>query len=151
MLKKLILLMLVSTLLVSCWAEKMEEKVENIVEQEVVVNEKVATETPVEDIVVVEEIATEEVVVETPAEEIVEAKTYSMKKVASYATAEKCRTIVEEKVYDITSFFGKHEGWDEALLVLCWVDGTDAFLAQHWSSEEALKMLEGMYKWKLEK
>ncbi len=59
--------------------------------------------------------------------------------VASYTTADvalhnnqsSCWTIVEGKVYDLTSFITKHPGGAKRILGICGIDGTAAFTGQH--------------------
>jgi cytochrome b involved in lipid metabolism len=42
-----------------------------------------------------------------------------------------CWTIVDENVYNLTSWINSHPGGSNAILSLCGVDGTSAFKAQH--------------------
>ena len=66
---------------------------------------------------------------------------YSLTDVQSHATASGCWTTIENKVYDISSFFGKHKGWDDKLLLLCGKDGTALFEGKHGSNDKAKAML----------
>lgn len=147
MFKKILLLALVSVLVISCGEGK---------EEEIVVSEVANVENEVENSEnLIENKQTEENIVETTESEEVlsektepvkKTKTYTLEKVASYNSPEKCRTIVEWKVYDITPFFGKHGWWDKALEDLCGKDGTEMFKWQHWGQELPESKLESMYK-----
>jgi len=104
-----------------------------------------------------------EVKVDTPVEEAVtegtnswevvagseEVISYTMADVSAHNSSEDCWTIVDWKVYDISSFFGKHPGWDENLKILCWNDWTQAFSAQHGWQERPEMKLDSFYIWDL--
>ena len=75
-----------------------------------------------------------------------ETRNYDIKQVASHSTSSNCWTIIDNKVYDLTSFFGKHDGWDEALEQLCWTYWDELFKMQHWWAEKPETTLKTMYK-----
>lgn len=56
-----------------------------------------------------------------------EQKTYSLEEVTKHNTQSDCWTVVNGKVADVTGFFGKHPGGDEALLKACGVDSSEMF------------------------
>lgn len=61
-----------------------------------------------------------------PSSEVAQ-KTYSLEEVAKHNTKSDCWTVVNGKVADVTGFFGKHPGGDEALLKSCGVDASEMF------------------------
>ncbi len=67
----------------------------------------------------------------------------SMDEVAENDGPESCWTIVDDKVYDVTDFAGKHKGGNEKILTLCGGDGSDAVRGQHGMSKD--DTLEGYY------
>lgn len=62
---------------------------------------------------------------------------FTREEVAKHNTKSDCYTIIDAKVYDITSFFGKHPGWDSKIIWLCWIDWSAKFNSVHWESEKA--------------
>ena len=56
-----------------------------------------------------------------------EHKTYTLAEVEKHNTQADCWTVVNGTVSDVTSFFGKHPGGDEALLKSCGKDATEMF------------------------
>ena len=57
--------------------------------------------------------------------------TYTVADVATHNNASSCWTIVNGKVYDVTSFITKHPGGQKSILKMCGTDGTANFTAQH--------------------
>lgn len=55
-----------------------------------------------------------------------------------------CWTIVKDSVYDLTSFVSKHSGGSSAILSLCGVDGTAAFIDQHGNQRRPNNELVGL-------
>lgn len=58
-------------------------------------------------------------------------QTYTMQEVQAASSAAKCWTIISGKVYDLTSFIGKHPGGPARILALCGTDGTAVFTQKH--------------------
>lgn len=56
---------------------------------------------------------------------------YTALQVAAHNSATTCWTIVNGKVYDVTSFIEKHPGGAARILKLCGKDGTAMFEGQH--------------------
>lgn len=56
----------------------------------------------------------------------IEAKTFTKDDVAVHNTKSDCWTIIEDSVYDLTSFIGRHPGGEE-ILRACGTDGTSLF------------------------
>lgn len=78
------------------------------------------------------------VVVTPPPVVVTPPKTTITKaEVAKHNTKSDCYTIIDAKVYDITSFFGKHPWWDSKIIWLCWIDWSAKFNSVHWESEKA--------------
>lgn len=118
--KKIFTVIFASFLLLSCW-----ENTTKVIDEQT--------------IVIAEEISKAE-------ETLGEATSYDIKQVASHSTSSNCWTIIDNKVYDLTSFFGKHDGWDEALEQLCWTYWDELFKMQHWWAEKPETTLKTMYK-----
>ena len=89
----------------------------------------------------------EEAVVPTPdtamekttptAELATETKSYTATEVAEHANGQSCWLILDSKVYDVTTFIGKHPG-GEAILKGCGKDATKMF-SKHPESAKAMK------------
>lgn len=56
---------------------------------------------------------------------------YTMQDVKQHNTSSNCRTIVEGKIYDMSSFASLHSGWPDSILSVCGKDGTSIFARQH--------------------
>jgi cytochrome b involved in lipid metabolism len=54
-----------------------------------------------------------------------------MTQVRANSTAQSCWTVVDDYVYNLTSWINSHPGGSGAILFLCGTDGTNAFKAQH--------------------
>lgn len=159
--KKIFALLMVSLLfiLASCWetqTSKTDVNVETPV-QEMLVEDKITEDTVTETMeetmswdLSSESMEISENEVETNTwTEITTTSTYTLEEVANHNNQDDCRTIVNGEVYDISSFFGKHPGWDAALKQLCWVDGTIAFENQHGWEDKPEMVLNTFYKWDL--
>lgn len=59
------------------------------------------------------------------------AKTYTMAEVSSHNSRTNCYTVVNGSVYDVTGFISQHPGGAPAVLSLCGIDGSSAFIDQH--------------------
>jgi hypothetical protein len=56
---------------------------------------------------------------------------YTMADVRANATPAKCWTVIDKKVYDLTSWISSHPGGASPIRFLCGKDGTNSFKAQH--------------------
>ena len=56
---------------------------------------------------------------------------YTLDQVKANNTAANCWTIVDDNVYNLTTWINAHPGGSNAILSLCVVDGTSAFKSQH--------------------
>lgn len=68
-------------------------------------------------------------------------KTYTMAEVSAKAAAGQCWTVIRAKVYDLSSWIGKHPGGSAAIQSLCGIDGTAKFTAMHGGSAKQETML----------
>jgi cytochrome b involved in lipid metabolism len=68
-------------------------------------------------------------------------KVYTAAQVAKHGTAKNCWTIIGKGVYNLTSWVNQHPGGAGNILSLCGRDGTQAFLAQHGTSGNAVSTL----------
>ena len=57
------------------------------------------------------------------------ATTFSLAEVAQHDTQDDCWTVIDDNVYDVTSYVKNHPG-GEAILAVCGVDGTADFKNQ---------------------
>lgn len=67
-----------------------------------------------------------------------------MAEVTEANSASKCWTVVNGKVYDLTSFINKHPGGAQRILQLCGKDGTSAFENQHGGQPRPEQELAGL-------
>jgi cytochrome b involved in lipid metabolism len=65
--------------------------------------------------------------------------------VSSHASRQDCYTIINDKVYNVTSWIDKHPGGAEAILSLCGKDGTVPFMQQHGSTPKAQATLAAFF------
>jgi cytochrome b involved in lipid metabolism len=70
-------------------------------------------------------------------EQTILSKSYTATEVATHANSESCWLILDKKIYDVTSFIGKHPG-GESILRGCWKDATQMF-SRHPESAKAMK------------
>jgi cytochrome b involved in lipid metabolism len=70
---------------------------------------------------------------------------YTAADVAKHNTASDCRSIIGNKVYNLSSYFGNHPGGDKTLQIICGKDGTATFNRQHAGSNNAEAMLQPLF------
>lgn len=56
---------------------------------------------------------------------------YTLAQVATHHDAASCWTVIDEKVYDLTSWIARHPGGEGAILSICGTNGSSAFNDQH--------------------
>jgi cytochrome b involved in lipid metabolism len=56
---------------------------------------------------------------------------YTLAQVATHSSASSCWSIIQNNVYDLTSWINQHPGGAKAILSICGKDGTSAFEKQH--------------------
>ena len=71
------------------------------------------------------------------------AKTISMTEVQSANNEQKCWTVIEGSVYDLTDWAAKHPGGKQNILKLCGTDGTSFFNGKHGGQPQPVSTLEG--------
>lgn len=60
---------------------------------------------------------------------------YTMIDISSHDDAISCWTVIDNNVYDLTSWIPQHPGWESQILQLCGTDWTTIFQSQHgWQS-----------------
>jgi cytochrome b involved in lipid metabolism len=69
---------------------------------------------------------------------------FTMEQVKANNTAQKCWSVIDSNVYDLTSWIMSHPGGASAISSLCGIDGTAAFKAQHVGQERPTSRLAGM-------
>lgn len=72
------------------------------------------------------------------------ASVYTMAQVQAANSKQKCWTVVDGKVYDLTSFVSEHPGGEARILSLCGKDGTQAFSNQHGDQPRPNNELSGL-------
>jgi cytochrome b involved in lipid metabolism len=68
----------------------------------------------------------------------------TMADVQKHSSGSSCWTAVNGGVYDLTSFTSKHPGGSNAILSLCGIDGTPAFVDQHGNQRRPNNELAGL-------
>ena len=68
---------------------------------------------------------------------------FTISDVAKHATAESCWSIVNNEVYDLTTWISKHPGGSEAILSICGKDASSAFNDQHGGQKRPANELAG--------
>ncbi|WP_392467151.1 cytochrome b5 domain-containing protein [Arsenicicoccus cauae] len=68
-------------------------------------------------------------------------KTYTMAVVNDHDNETSCWTVINDQVYDVTSWIGQHPGGPERIKGLCGQDGTAQFTGQHQGADLPQKRL----------
>ena len=74
---------------------------------------------------------------------------YTAAAVATHNSETSCWSIIDDTVYDVTSFVSKHPGGDRNILKICGKDGTSAFMGQHGGDSKPESTLTKYYLGKL--
>lgn len=72
-------------------------------------------------------------------------QTYTASEVATHNTSASCWSIINSKVYDLTSYISRHPGGSSNITRLCGKDGTSAFSGQHGGDSKPERTLAGLY------
>ncbi len=72
-------------------------------------------------------------------------KTFTSAQVTMHNNESSCYTIIEGKVYDLTSWISQHPGGERAILSICGKDGTAAYEGQHGGESRPEKILATFY------
>ncbi|HEY5713742.1 MAG TPA: cytochrome b5-like heme/steroid binding domain-containing protein [Candidatus Gracilibacteria bacterium] len=62
---------------------------------------------------------------------------YTLEDVALHSTQEDCWSVINDGVYDLTSFVSRHPGGVKNILRICGIDGSDLFNRKHGRSKKA--------------
>ena len=83
----------------------------------------------------------------TSSSTIVEASStiYTIADISMHAPKDSCWSSIEGKVYDLTSWIGKHPGGDKAILSICGKDGSQTFDGKHGMDPKAKGVLPKFY------
>ncbi len=73
------------------------------------------------------------------------AKTYTVADVATHNTTASCWSIIDSKVYDLTSYITRHPGGSQNIKRICGEDGTSTFSGQHGGESKPERTLAGFY------
>ncbi len=63
-------------------------------------------------------------------EPVIKSLTLNMSEIKKHNTKSDCWMLINGKVYDITSYFGKHPGGNSTMSATCGIDATDAYMTQ---------------------
>jgi cytochrome b involved in lipid metabolism len=69
---------------------------------------------------------------------------FTFKEVAKHNSSASCYTVVNDNVYDVTSFITKHPGGSSKILRICGKDGTASFTDQHGGQRKPEQELAGL-------
>jgi len=72
------------------------------------------------------------------------AKSYTAAQVATHKTASDCWSIINKKVYNLTSYVSSHPGGAAVISAICGKDGTSAFSGQHGGQATPTSVLSGL-------
>lgn len=61
---------------------------------------------------------------------------YPFSEVQKHNSRESCWSVIQDNVYDLTSWITKHPGGEKAILSICGKDGTEVFAKQHGGKEK---------------
>lgn len=70
---------------------------------------------------------------------------YAIQDVATHATADSCRSIVRNQVYDFTTRAWQHPWWSGKILAICGKDATPVFEKVHGGKEKPEMKLKDFY------
>jgi cytochrome b involved in lipid metabolism len=71
--------------------------------------------------------------------------TYTMAEVEANSSKESCYTIIDGKVYNITSYIPQHPGGERDIMKICGRDGSSMFGRQHGGDSEPEAKLQSLY------
>lgn len=70
---------------------------------------------------------------------------YTIQDVEAHATADSCRSIVRNQVYDFTARSSQHPGWADKIIAICGKDATPVFEKVHGGKEKPEMKLKDFY------
>lgn len=59
---------------------------------------------------------------------------YTMQDVKQHNTSSDCWTVINGKIYNMSSFASQHSGGPNPIVSVCGKDGTSVYAKQHWSN-----------------
>ena len=71
--------------------------------------------------------------------------TITLADISTHNSKDSCWSTIEGKVYDLTSFIGKHPGGADAILAICGKDGSELFDGQHGMDPRVKGLLPNFY------
>lgn len=74
---------------------------------------------------------------------------FSISDIEKHNSKEDCYTVLDWKVYNVSSFFWKHPWWDDNLMKTCWIDATKIFQWKHWNNAKAQIKKDEFYIWEI--
>ena len=75
-------------------------------------------------------------VVQTP---VVSPSLYTLEEVKKHNTANDCRTVINGKIYNMSSFASRHSWGSQSILATCGKDGSAIYAKQHGSNTSLLQ------------
>lgn len=72
------------------------------------------------------------------------SKSYTAAQVATHKTGSDCWSIINKKVYNLTSYVSSHPGGSAVISAICGKDGTSAFSGQHGGQATPTSVLSGL-------
>lgn len=73
------------------------------------------------------------------------APSFTLAQIAAHKDATSCYTAISGKVYDLTAWVNLHPGGKAAILSICGIDGTQAFMNQHHGAKRQMDILARYY------
>jgi predicted heme/steroid binding protein len=76
---------------------------------------------------------------------VANTQTYSLAEVASHGDSNSCWSVINGKVYDLSSYINQHPGGSREILQICGTDGSSAFNFQHGNERRPNSELKSFY------
>lgn len=67
--------------------------------------------------------------------------TFTLADVSKHTDITSCYSIINDSVYDLTTWVNMHPGGSKAILSICGVDGTEKFMKKHKGGEKFMTIL----------
>jgi cytochrome b involved in lipid metabolism len=69
-------------------------------------------------------------------------KIFTLEEIKTHGTISSCYSIVNETVYDLTTWVNMHPGGQETILSMCGKDGTQGFMQEHKGKKKFMDILD---------
>ncbi len=79
------------------------------------------------------------------ASSLPQSSLYTLAEIAKHDTASDCWSVVNGKVYDLTSWINRHEGGADKILGMCGIDASADFNGEHSRDREPQAELKSFY------